>query len=134
MGAFSSHLARCPNGCLLRLGQKSRTSGLKPKTVELKPEISELKPKKLTAVQAPISLDVQTAVPALCFRDMTSERTQRAKPKTLELKPKTSKLKPIGKTSKLKPKTSKLKLNGTCESIVDKCQVLQRASGLGPRG
>ena len=76
---------------------------LKPKTVELKPEISKLKPKKLTAVKAPISLDVQTAVPALCFRDMTSERTQRAKPKTFELKP---------KTSKLKPKTSKLKLSG----------------------
>ena len=63
-----------------------RTSGLKPKTIKLKPKISELKPKKLTAVKAPISLDVQSAVPALFFRDMASERTQRAKPKIFEAK------------------------------------------------
>ena len=63
---------------------------LKPKTVERKPKFSELKPKKLTAIKAPISLDVRTTAPALCFRDMTSERAHRTKPQTLELK--TSKL------------------------------------------
>ena len=65
---------------------------------------SELKPKKLTAINASIPLDVRSAVPALCFRDMTSERTPRTKAKILELQP---------KTWKLKPKNPKLKLSGT---------------------
>ena len=120
-GSFSSHLARCPNGCL-RPERKPRTSELKAKTAELKPKTSELKPKSARSKTQEAHSNENSHLarcpnccPRLVFSiyDLRASAQNEAPDLRAKAQDFEATLEVTPKTSKLKPKNPKLKLSGS---------------------